>query len=503
MSIIIGDNQYYKFASSIQKIMSLEDYKNWCVENKLVADAAFQANSVFKNSQGGTGRWNNTDGQSYIFNLVRGKAPTSFVFADNQACHNRATEDGRLDDAKYFEKWGVSHMVLDSWNRNETLGTPSIYDKEILLGFFNDKIKLPSGVYEVYSKNGDPITGRGKKTVTISDGSDVYTKLPKLMKEHIKYHVKIRLEIYTNLTQDECSEICRNVNLGVHWTTELFRNTKTSDVAAAIRILPEKYKDTFLLEGCKWFKPSQLSKRKADNFFAELYWMYNNDWTKNAVSPIKLNEMYEIKKLSEKDVKNISKCVDYFFDKIILKTKDQFDAVQYLGFDNIILLMHLFHMFAPYFKDGYEILEKDLTLMFYAFMNAHTVLWKSTDNYKTRKSGADVIQPYRKLITGRQMSNAKLCNELLCKDFNIEEFLTKKGPRAVSDAAKTVLAHQQGMKTPEGKDIPADQLHTKNFQKGHGKKPYKNTLTSDINDTYIQAEIDNKKQQANPIVLND
>ena len=57
------------------------------------------------------------------------------------------------------------------------------------------------------------------------------------------------------------------------------------------------------------------------------------------------------------------------------------------------------------------------------------------------------------------------------------------------------------MKTPEGKHIPADKLHTKKFNKGHGKKTYKETLTSDFDDTYIQTETDNKKQQSKPINL--
>ena len=241
--------EYYKFCSYRQETMSLEEYKDWCVKNKLVADEAFQANSVFTNKMGGTGRWALGDGESYMFNLVRGKAPSAFVMADNKTCHVNATKDNRLTDAKYFDKWGASMMVLDSWNRNENLGTTTINDKEILLGFFGDKIKLKSGNYEVYGKNDNPATGSGKKVVTISDGNNVYSKLPKLMKEHIKYHVMINLIIYENLTQEECSEVCRNVNLGVQWTTELFRNTVTSITAGAIRLLPKKYKDILLSEG--------------------------------------------------------------------------------------------------------------------------------------------------------------------------------------------------------------------------------------------------------------
>ena len=74
-------------------------------------------------------------------------------------------------------------------------------------------------------------------------------------------------------------------------TADVYAFLSASDVAAAIRKLPVLYKSTLLEDGCKWFNPSQLSKRKADNFFAELYWMYNNDWTKKALVGNKVDEI--------------------------------------------------------------------------------------------------------------------------------------------------------------------------------------------------------------------
>ena len=73
-----------------------------------------------------------------MFNLVRGKSPSAFVMADNKTCHVNATKDNRLTDAKYFDKWGASMMVLDSWNRNENLGTTTINDKEESFEVYQD-----------------------------------------------------------------------------------------------------------------------------------------------------------------------------------------------------------------------------------------------------------------------------------------------------------------------------------------------------------------------------
>jgi len=502
--------QYYRFRASFHKELSIEKYKDWCIKNKLVADEAFQANSVFLNKMGGTGRWAVADAQNYMHSLVTGGAPTSFIFANNELCYNSAVKEDRISDAEYFKKWNHvkisdghmrTMMVLDAWNRNETLGTPTPKDETILLGFFNDKVKLPSGTYDVYGEDGDPTKGIGKKTVQISHGNDTYSTLPLSMKEHIKYHVKIKLEIYTNLTQEDCSSLCRNVNLGVQWTKELFRNTYTSDIATLVRALPIKYKKLLLEEGCKWFTSKQLSQRKADAYFAELFWMFNNDWTKQALTTTKLDDIYTVDRISEKVAKQMSSCVKYFFDNIIKKTKDDFDAVKYLQFSNSIVIMHLFHIFLPFYRDGYKILDKDLVPMFDDFMNTHSKLVLLAKNYPKTKTGVQVLEPYKKLITGKQKSNAKICNELILKTFDIEKYLTKEGPRVVTDVEKEAIAHKQNMKTPEGKNIPSNEIHTKKFVKGHGKKAYKDTLTVDIKDTYVQAQIDNSKQGSNPIKL--
>jgi len=509
---------YNRFLTYRTEEHSLEKYKDWCILYALVADEAFQANSVFKNKMGGTGRWSTKDSEMYIFSVITGAAPTSFIFADNKSCHDIAIKEERASDVEYFKKWNTvkpirwhkvkgekpieplrTMMVLDSWNRNESLGISTPKDRKALLGFFNDEVKLTSGIYEVLDKDGN------SANVTITQDNNIYSKLPKLMAEHIKYHVKINLVIYENLTEEDCSMLCRNVNLGVHWTPDLFRNTFTSPIAGSGRTFPVTYKKLLLEEGCKWFSPKQLSERKADAFFAELLWMYNNDFTKEALTPSKLDRMYAIGKFNEAEVKKMSAPITYFFDKIIKSTLDEFGAIRYLQFRNAISIMHLYHMFVPYYKNGYRILEKDLIPMFNNYFDIHSELVLSDNKYSKTKTGAEVLEPYSKLITGKQKSNAKICSELLQsnnkKPFNIENYLTKMGPRVISDIQKEALVHKQGNKTPEGKDIPANKVHTSDFEKGHGQTSYKDSLTVDIEDTYIQAQVDNRKQGSNPIKI--
>ena len=41
---------FYRFSTTNKKNLTFSQYLKWCKENNLVADEAFQANSVFKNS---------------------------------------------------------------------------------------------------------------------------------------------------------------------------------------------------------------------------------------------------------------------------------------------------------------------------------------------------------------------------------------------------------------------------------------------------------------------
>ena len=135
---------FYRFSTTIKKNLTFSQYLKWCTENNLVADEAFQANSVFKNSTGGTGRWPKNVAQEYLLNLLHGKAPSVFTFANNYECYKVAKEEQRPHDIAYFKKWGKTMMVLDSWNRNETFGITD-YDIEIAETHHKHKKDAPSG----------------------------------------------------------------------------------------------------------------------------------------------------------------------------------------------------------------------------------------------------------------------------------------------------------------------------------------------------------------------
>ena len=485
---------YHRYSKSIKKHLTFSQYLKWCKKNNLVADEAFQANSVFKNSTGGTGRWPLNVAQEYLLNLLHGKAPSVFTFADNYKCYKSAIEEERPHDIAYFKKWGETMMVLDSWNRNETFG---ITDYEICICFVNNQIELPDGNYQVLNSEGN------LEYVQVTNGTNTYDTLPKKLKYHLDNNVKIDLTIYTNVTQEECSQICKAVNLGVQWTAELFRNTSTSPIASYVRQLPVKHKGILTEEGCKWFTPSQLAKRYADAWFAEFFWIVDNDWKVKAIGPKKLDEMYRVGKYTEKEVKQKAKYVDYFIDDVIKKTFDPNfkDAYSYLTFRNRILLLHLFHIMLPYLKDGYVVKKEDLYPLYKSFFDAHSQLTLSKDKFTIRKSGTDVIETYQKMITGKQARNVKLCSELIKSKFDITKFMTKKGRRVVSDMEKEAIANKQGMSTPYGEKIRPDRLHTSDFSKAHGKVPYHESFDADVDDTYIITTEANQKQGGKPISL--
>jgi hypothetical protein len=319
--------------------------------------------------------------------------------------------------------------------------------------------------------------------------------MPKEMKYHITHYVKVRITTYIDSTQEDLSVICRAVNLGSYWKGPCFRNTFTTYIASDVRDFPPKYKELFAGHK-KWFNKNQLITRIPDEFVAEMFWIYNNDFTKNAIGPTKLDDMYAFGKYNKNDVNKIKECVDSFL-KIIETTVDQLGGCSYYAFSNRIILLHLFHFYVDVYKNNYRVKEDMKNEMYQKLFDVHTALVKTTDEYKV-KGGS---KRFKQLITGKQMINSKICNELIAKDFHIMEYCQKKGRRVISDLEKEAKAAEQGMVTPAGEIIHPSILHTGAYHKGHGKKSYKESLTSDYDDAYVQTDKENLKQQDKPIDL--
>ena len=80
MSIIRPKYNYC--STDPERILTLLEWIEETKKIKLVADPAFQANSVFDND-GRKGRWFTKHRRDYITNLVLNKAPSPFIIADN------------------------------------------------------------------------------------------------------------------------------------------------------------------------------------------------------------------------------------------------------------------------------------------------------------------------------------------------------------------------------------------------------------------------------------
>tara|TARA_B100001094_G_scaffold328334_1_gene388515 strand:+ start:21974 stop:23500 length:1527 start_codon:yes stop_codon:yes gene_type:complete len=498
------------YSNSKKEVLTFLQYINVCATLALLSDPAYQANSDFPSKNGGSGRWSQKDAEAYIRSLLSGSAVTSFVFACIVSCWEAAVKANKKEDIEYWKKWikkfpeGISggYMVLDSWNRQETLGTVSgssvtsgENEGKILLGFIHDKITVPHGTYQV-------ITPDNKyELIQVDESCDKYSTLDEKMKYHLHNHIEISTVVFTNIGREKCSSICRSINEGVHFTKELFRNTSTSYVAEKVRELPKKYKEYLIKEGCKWFTDNALTMRKADAWFAQLLWMFIYDWTKAAVTNKKLDLIYQIDKLEDSEVNAAIKFINHFFDDIIFKTKNKRGSCRYLGIKNKIVIQHLYHIYKYWYLDGYVIPEKNLNALYDKLTKEHNKLWKSKKKYTTTKTGSSVESQYKKLITGIQMGNARKCNELLTENFKIEEFLIKRGPRVVSDNEKTEAAVSQDWMTPAGTEIDPERLHTGDYEKGHGKLSYKESYTSDPFDTYVETRKENRSHGSSPIRL--
>ena len=70
----------------------------------------------------------------------------------------------------------------------------------------------------------------------------------------------ITIQLYTDLTRPELSELAIRVNKGKAWNDAEKRNTSTSDTATIYRDLATKFKKWFKKEGCDYFTKEQLDR---------------------------------------------------------------------------------------------------------------------------------------------------------------------------------------------------------------------------------------------------
>ena len=470
----------------------LEEYMKIKIKSKICADSAFQACSGYL-KKGKDGRWNKPNNTLYMTNLIRGHAPSSFVFADMEKCLDFMKKQGdRKKDVFYYTTWlsRGKYMNMDSYNRNSALGDYDVDADKALGGFFADEIPILHGPY---------LLPKGK-VINIDSSNNIWSTIPKELKNYILKNIKITMIIYNNCTVTNLSEICRAVNEGVPFLPALYRNTFTTNVAYECRFIAENEINFFDAAGCKWFSPDGKIKRDVDATIAKMLWMTRNSFDKKVVNDSELLKMYT----DDMDVDHLKKGVALIneFLKVLKDCKDELGGVCWYAVQTkVVVLYHLFDFFLEAAGKGLEVDNNKLLSMFVDFNKVYTNLLADQKTSWPTTKGKTAL--FKTIKNGTQLYNIKLFKEILKNKFNFEDYCSEKSKRVYDADDKLVLAVNQNWITPEGHKIaPSNLLDPVEHEGGH-KISWKNSKDTSLDNGAIQKTPDNRKLGENNIVYAD
>lgn len=454
---MLYDRYNYKMDEYLDSVYSNE------LETKLKADLAFQAANDT--------RWSPEEQSNYMTNVIVGKAPSTFVFADVESCRDIAEEDGRVSDYEYYDDWfteGTEFLNIDSNNRNIC-----IYE------FLNGRVTLNHGTYQMESGN-----------YTIDENNDTIDTLPKRLKEDF-FKSSVLVTAYTDATREELSEIFVAVNDGQPLNNPEKRNASTSKTASYIRDMAKEHKDFFTID-TKWFTNMNVTRRLIDDFLADFFFFYYWGWTKGS-NKERLASMYQVDSVEEKQLGQFKKTLNGFMKWIPKDAK---------AISNRNSIFDLFFVYKELVIDGnYKITDTKGFIKEYITIVSDLL----TSDHMYKDSSWKVHKPFSTMIGGRQVTNNKIRNEEIMKRFRkvIDKYGHKlDSKRTLGKREKMISAANQGFKTPENKTINLSKLQTKEYHNGHGKSWISGGKTT-LDNNYVQEAKDNLKLSKKDLELSE
>lgn len=406
-------------------------------------------------------RWDLSDKQSYIVSVILNTAPSKFILAHVQSCLNNAEISNDKKSVDYFSQFvsTATYLNLDSNNRTNTL-----------LEYSEDKFSIPEGNYVI-----------ADEVYTITSENGTYSKLPIGMRNILDSR-KITLEVYLNATREDITRLFLVVNSGVTLNAPELRNPILSNVADEIRGLAKKHSKTF--SSASVFTQKEINRRKIDDYFAGLCMIYL-DGLDSKITAKSLEEMYYDEN-ANKLVNKFAREVERFLE-IVGKNISVFKRENGL--------LDLFVIYLEQIRGGKRITEPESFVKDY--INVQIDLMKDKTEHSYNENGRSAT--FSELLRSREIRFNTLRNKLITSKFDASKYFVQlDSRRSGTIEEKLIAAKDQGWVTPEGVEIPLEDVLTTDFEIGH-IKPYADGGKSEQSNFAVQTKADNRKLGKKPI----
>ena len=416
------------------------DVVRWPLENglreKVYLDLAFQSSA----------RWPEIQKVLFMYNLICGLAPSKLILAEIKTCLAYCIETYGEDspEAEYFRNIPseYDYVSIDGNNRTITIDE-----------FLNDEFALPNATYPIIVP-GDTTP----KSFIITNDNNVYSKLPPEFQMYIQ-SLKITLEVYTNATRADLSNIFIATNDGVTLNKQEKRNAKLVPIASVVRELANASPEfgdgyTYVYDNMlKYiFRTDKNIKRRVTDDFILTMFLFIQYGTQATIQDALKEKAYE----EESDFipKTLTKCRDIVID-FTTTFKDCFDK----NMKDISSMMNLFMAYIDMKDKGVKI--HDAKTFYEYFLSTENNLRAKAEPVLTLDGGE--TRTFDRCCATMSKESLEFRHNTLIEalDYNFDNGVALRDSERIFSRAQRyeMWENQNGVCPETGKTIPEHEIN--------------------------------------------
>lgn len=287
------------------------------------------------------GRWAKPLMTSYMESVLYGMAIHPIVILDLESCLSHCIEGS--NDWKYFKHWidgGYKFLAIDGNNRSITIHKFYALDKVWL---------IPRKEYSIQ------VDENRIETFTVDTNSNVYTKLPKVLKNRFD-DATMTAHVVKKATRQEITDLFLRLNSGMPLNAQEKRNAMLTNMAEFVRTLSDKYRNKV---GIQIVSPKSIIRLAWDELIASCIVYHTHQNKKITINTDALDYAYLD---NSKEEQNIPEAEKVLIDALTIASKDpnmllKVNKFAKFNFMNWFIFVCYLHRNNYRIKDGQALLQ--------------------------------------------------------------------------------------------------------------------------------------------------